>query len=473
MTKPRDVERFPLGKVWVAAQWIGLAVLLLLLTWAVRGQSLLGSVSQTTAPVELSLRRAVELALAPDGNARAAIALEMVEEAKARSGQARADLLPNLDGAISQSSQTRNLEAFGIQLSVPVPGFEQPRFVGPFDVFDARLSATQSILNMSAVRRYQAAKVGVSIAKAEEQVARQDISASVAMAYYSALRAQAQRTAAEANLTLARDLEDLARRQKDAGTGLALEVTRATLLRSQAEHALLVRENEVRAANLQLQRTIGLSMENPIRLSDPMPLPETVPGVQGESMDSLVHRAEGARADWQGQQARLKNARLLSGAAAWERAPSISAFGDYGASGSSPGNALPTRAVGVQVRIPLFDGGRRDARRAESSARLREEELRARDLMRQIELELRLAVDALDSTREFVRVSGESLRQAELELEQARRRYRAGVAGSLEVTRAQTGVEQARSTSIDSLFRFNAARIEFAQAMGDVATAIP
>lgn len=473
MTKPRDVERFPLGKLWVAGQWIALIGLLLLLAFAMRGQALPALTQTTGAPVELTLRRAVDLALAPDGNTRVAIAQEMVEEAKARSGQARADLLPNLDGVVAQSSQTRNLQAFGIQISVPVPGFEQPRFVGPFDVFDARLSATQTILNMSAIRRYQAAREGISIAKAEEQLARENITASVAKAYYQALRAQAQQEAAEANLGLARDIEDLARKQKDAGTGLALEVTRATVLRSQAEQSLLVRQNEMRAANLQLQRVIGLSMEQPIHLGDAMPLPQNTPDAAGDSIAATLLRAENTRADWQSQQARLKNARLLSGAAAWERAPSISAFGDYGSSGSSPNNALPTRAVGVQLRIPVFDGGRRDARRAEAGSRLRAEELRARDLKQQIELELRIAADALASTRELVRVSQESLKQAELELEQARRRYRAGVANSLEITRAQTSVEQSRSIGIDSLYRYNAARIDFAQAFGDVTTAIP
>ena len=250
MTKPRDVERFPLGRTWVAAQWLALAGLLLFLAWAMRGQAAPPPTPEASAQLELSLRRAVDLALAPDGDARVGIARELVEEAKARSGQARADLLPNLDGGISQSSQTRNLQAFGIQISVPVPGFEMPRFVGPFDVFDARLSATQTIFNMSAIRRYQAARVGVSVAAAGERLARQNTVASVAIAYYNAQRAQAQKAAAEANLALARDLEDLARKQKDAGTGLVLEVTRATVLRNQAEHTLLVRENEMRTAML-------------------------------------------------------------------------------------------------------------------------------------------------------------------------------------------------------------------------------
>lgn len=472
MAKPKDNERFPFGRLWIAAQWLALAVLALFLVYAVRGQAP-GPSRAETPSVELSLRRAIDLALAPDGNARVAIAAELVEEAKARGRQARADLLPNLDGAVSQSSQTRNLQAFGIQLSVPVPGFEQPRFVGPFDVFDARLLATQTLFSMSAIRRYQAAREGVDAAKADEEATRQATAASVAKAYYGALRAKAQQEAAQASLDLARDLEDLARRQKEAGTGIALEVTRAAVLRSQAENSLLLRENELRAANLQLQRLIGIAMDPSVHLADSLQNPEAVDADAQPELPRALEIAESTRADWKGQQARLKNVRALRGAAAWESAPTAVAFGDYGASGSSPSHSLPTRAVGVQVRIPVFDGGRREARRAEANARLRQEELRARDLRRQIELELRLALDAINATRQSVLVSGATLRQAERELEQARRRYRAGVANSLEVTRAQTSVEQARSGSIDSVYLYNAARIDFAEALGDVYTALP
>lgn len=474
MTKVRDVSRFPLGRAWVAAQWIILAALLLYMAVGLRGQERAVAEGATpigaaAGPVTLSLRRAVDLALAPDGNARVAIAREMVEEAKARQGQSRADLLPNVDGAISQSSQTRNLQAFGIQIAIPVPGFEQPRFVGPFDVFDARLSATQTLFSMSAIRRYQAAKAGVGVAQAEEENARQMVSATVAKAYFQALRAQAQRQAAEANLELARELEELSQNLKNAGTGLAVEVTRAAVQRSQAEQVLLVRQNELRAARLQLLRAVGLSMAHEIELSDALEKPAGT----ASSLEEVLQRAAKARSDWKSQEARLKNARLLSSASKWERAPSVAAFGDYGASGSSPANSLPTRAVGVQVRLPVFDGGRRDARRAEADARLREEEHRARDLRQQIEMEVRLALDALESAQEQVAVAGEALTQAERELEQARRRYQAGVANSLELTRAQSTVEQARSNSIDSLFRYNAARIDLAHASGDVASAIP
>ena len=51
---------------------------------------------------------------------------------------------------------------------------------------------------------------------------------------------------------------------------------------------------------------------------------------------------------------------------------------------------------------------------------------------------------------------------------QARRRYEAGVANSLEVTDAQTRLERARDNQTTALFGYNVAHLDLAQAMGKV-----
>ena len=58
-------------------------------------------------PLQLSLKRAVEIATSPEGNANIQLSGEAVKQAQARSGQARAALLPNLDSSISEQSSTR------------------------------------------------------------------------------------------------------------------------------------------------------------------------------------------------------------------------------------------------------------------------------------------------------------------------------------------------------------------------------
>ena len=85
----------------------------------------------------------------------------------------------------------------------------------------------------------------------------------------------------------------------------------------------------------------------------------------------------------------------MTTAATCEVGPSLAAFGDYGTIGSAPIGAQPTRTYGLSLNVPLFDGGRRDARRAESFSQYRQEKLRTHDLEDQIELEVRLALESL------------------------------------------------------------------------------
>ena len=118
--------------------------------------------------------------------------------------------------------------------------------------------------------------------------------------------------------------------------------------------------------------------------------------------------------------------------------------------------------------MPIFDGGRRDARRAEAASQYRQERIRTNDLNEQIELDVRLALDSLRSAEEQVKVAQEGLALSENELAQARRRYEAGVANSVEVTDAQTRLERARDNQIDALFNYNLARIDLGQAMGTI-----
>jgi len=118
--------------------------------------------------------------------------------------------------------------------------------------------------------------------------------------------------------------------------------------------------------------------------------------------------------------------------------------------------------------VPVFDGGRRDARRAESASQYRAEKVRTNDLKEQIELDARLALDGLQSAEEQVKVAKEGLELADNELTQARRRNDAGVAIGVEVTDAQTRLERARDNQTAALYNYNVARIDLAQAMGKV-----
>ncbi len=420
--------------------------------------------AQAPAPVELSLKQAVDMALAPDGNARYQLALQAVKQAESRSAQARAALLPNLDGAVSDQSQTRNLSSFGISIQVPIPGFVFPTFVGPFSTFDARVSATQTVFDFGAIRRYQASRTGIQAAAADTDATRDQVATLVAAQYLATIRAEARVEAAQADANLAQSLLTLATNQKDAGTGTGIEVTRARVQLSQARQQLLISQNELRQAQLELLRNIGLPLTTPARLTGKL---EYIP-LEPIAPEKALETALATRADWKAEQKRLETARLTYSGVKMERLPSVLGFGDYGSNGTAIDRSVPTRAVGVSLRIPIFDGGRRDARRSESRSQYEQERIRSTDLRRQIELDVQLALDNLQSAEDQVKVATEGLSQSEAEMEQAQRRYKAGLTSSIEVTDAQTRLARARDNRIAALFLYERVRLDLWQAMGTI-----
>lgn len=422
--------------------------------------------AQTSAtPVPLSLRQAVEIALSPEkGSARVQLARELIRQAEARAAQARAGLLPDFSGSVTQQNQTRNLAAMGIRVRVPIPGFTFPEFVGPFNVFDARVALVTNLFDFSAIRRFQASRRSAHAVEAETDSTRDQVAAEVARAYMAALRTGSLVDAAEANVRLAGELLELAGNQKAAGTGTGIEITRARTQLADARQRLLVAQNERTRAHLVLLRAMNLPLSGTLRLTGRL---EYAPP-QAVTDEQALKTALDTRADWKAQRLRDETARLNYSATKAERLPSLVGFADYGSIGSSIDNALPTRTYGVSLRVPVFDGGRRDARRAESASQMRQEEIRGRDLREQIELEVRTALDTLRSAEEQVKVAEEGLGLAENELAQAQRRYRAGVAPGLEITEAQTRLERARDNRIAALFNFNQARIDLAQATGTI-----
>jgi outer membrane protein TolC len=92
--------------------------------------------------------------------------------------------------------------------------------------------------------------------------------------------------------------------------------------------------------------------------------------------------------------------------------------------------------------------------------------VREADLRRQIAAEVDAALLDLGSAQAQQLVAREQLRLAESELSQARERFKAGVAGNIDVITAQTGLIRARDTEIDARFAAATARISLARAAG-------
>ncbi len=419
--------------------------------------------AQAPTPVRLSFADAVRRAA---GTAPVVeLATLRTDEAQARVQQTRSALLPGFSVGAGWVNRTFNSRSLGITFPTP-PGVKGlPTLIPPFDNVDARLRLTQTVVDLSSLARVRAARAQVTGTAAEGSAVSEGAAAGAAFAYLRAARATSVVAARQADSSIAAELVGLAQAQKAAGVSAAIDVTRARTQLVVAEGALIVARNQSDRARIDLARTLGIDPATPLALADTLAaaLPHAdMPATR----DTVVAMALARRPDLEAERARGDAARSAKSAIRAERLPRLDVEADYGVNGLTPGSSIATRQVAVQVTIPILDGFRREGRTAEQEAVVRETEVRARDLRQQIVADVDGALLDLASAEAQQAIAAERLKLANDELAQARERFKAGVAGNIEVIDAQSSLLRARDTDIDARSAAATARVALARAAG-------
>lgn len=417
--------------------------------------------------VALTLGDAVRLAarqapLAESARFRAA-------QARARVGQRRADLLPNVSASALRSGRTFNTATLGIEFPT-APGqrpFFDPRgeIQGPVVTTDLRARASLNVLDLAAIARVRAARSAATASAREADAAAEAAAAQAAAAYLRALRADAQLRARAQDSSLAAELLVIAREQLRAGTGTALDVTRAEAQRAGVRAQLIAARSELARSRLDVLRALALPLDADLVLVDSLEALAVDSGATDP--DAATAHALSTRPDLRAADEQLAAARRQIRAVQAERLPTLGAFGDDGAIGKSSNRLLNTYGWGVQVILPVFDGLRREGRIEEQRAVAAEVDVRRRDLVAQAGVEVRAAILDLGAAREQVDAARERLRFSEQEVSQARERFAAGVGGNAEVVTASLGLTAARNQLLDALTLYQSARVALARAEGE------
>src|SRR5690348_15079319 len=142
-------------------------------------------------PLRLSLADAVRLATAEAPVVT--LAALRTNEADARVRQARGALLPSVSVGGFWLNRSFNSRSIGIS----VPGI--PELIGPFNNYDARVNASQTLFDWSSVARVRAAGAQADGSRAEQSVTVEGSAVTAALAYLRTVRAQASVAARQAD----------------------------------------------------------------------------------------------------------------------------------------------------------------------------------------------------------------------------------------------------------------------------------
>jgi outer membrane protein TolC len=445
----------------------GLALIAALFAFFVRAAQAQTPASQTPAAQRLTLGEAARLAAAQTAGVQSAGF--RVQEAQARVNQAQLAFRPRFSATPNWTSHTVNSASFGF--SFPAAPGQPPlldpngQVIGPVKLWDFRGSATQSLYDPTAQERVRTARVGVEAAAADVTAAAEQAATVAAASYVRALRSDAALQARIADSTLAGELVGIARDQLTAGVGVALDVTRAQSQLAAARAQLIAARNDRNRSRLDLLRSLNLPLDTPLQLADSLSSPAVADAIdeQGAVDAAMRSRPEMRVADMQLAMVQQQLAAIRA-----TRLPSVGVFGNDGANGTGFNHLLNTYNYGIQLTVPLFEGSRRTAFSQEQEAAARDIELRRRDLRQQVSVDVRSALLDIASAREQVEAARERQRLAEQEVEQARERFRAGVAGNADVITASISLNNARTGLIDALTAYQGARVSLARAEGTV-----
>ena len=388
---------------------------------------------------------------------------ENVREQRAERLRALSQLLPQVNIRPSVSEQQVNLAAFGFS---GFPGV--PSVVGPFTVYDARASLSQS-LNIRDLRNHRAAREDVKAAELLTLDAREQVTLVSTGLYLQAISGSVRLEAQNAQVATADTAYRQAADRRAAGTVPGIDVLRAQVQFQAEQQRLIYYEGEFEKRKLSLARAIGLPPGQQFRLADDMKYERQS---SAPAIEATLQEAYRNRADYRAAEALVRAAKLAKSAARAGRYPSASLDANYGVIGPAVTNMHGTFAVTGALDIPIFQGGRvqADVESADAVLRMRQAELE--DLRGRIDSDVRTAFIDIRASSRQVDVAVQNVDLAKQQLQQAQDRFAAGVTNNLEVVQAQQAVALANENYIAALYTFNVAKASLARARGDAEKSI-
>ncbi len=421
------------------------------------GSAYTGSVSGEQAVPgvrQLSLDQAIQMGL--KYNLGLVLSGENIRTAHGQRLQSLQTLLPTVNASAKEAVQQTNLAAQGIK----IPGF--PAIIGPYGYTDIRASLQSSVVNVSSLQNYLAAKHDFEGSNLSEQDARDMVVLTVGNAYLLCISDLSRIQSAEAEVSTARVSLDQAESNHSAGTAPLLDVLRARVDYQTEQQSLIVAQNQYEKDKIALARAMGLPLEQKFELSDQLPYA----ALNNLDPDTAVQQALAARPDLKALEQQVQAAQKRRSAATAERYPTVAAAADYGVIGPTLGHSHGTfDAVGT-ASVPLFEEAklRGDAQTAQSQ--LDQMQAQLSDRRGQIAADVRDSILDIQSAAKQVQVAQSNVALAKEALSEAQLRYSAGVSDNLAVSQAQASMAQADQQYISSLYQHNLAKLSLARALG-------
>jgi len=344
----------------------------------------------------------------------------------------------------------------------------------PDQNWNANIQLVQSVYEGGKlVAAFKAATATKKQAIAQFQTTRDDTLLAVRLAYYDVLLAAQQIIVNQASVVLLQqELEDQQRRY-DAGTVPKLNVLRAEVALANQRPALIQAQNSYRTSKNNLCNLLGYNLPREVWEDVPLNLTDKLDAAPyAVDLPTAIQQALDRRTELVAlrQTAELQRLNIINAKAGYK--PNLSIFAGYtwiNAQFSPPvelDHSIDGYNVGAQLSWDIFDGMLTHGKVIQARANYDKSRTDLDDRGRQIELEVRTSYSDFIMAREVLESQTKVQEEAEEALREAKARADAGTGTQLDVLDAQTSLTQARTTEVQALHDYDAARARLERAVG-------
>ena len=393
------------------------------------------------------------------------------ELAQKQINEVRSMGLPQVN-ADARFTYTPQIPKVGIPNPFPGPG--QPAILefpqGIDYALNTSITASQLLFDGTFLIGLKAAKEFAMMSKYGAKRTEKQVENDVIKAYCFVLVTEQSKRLIELNIqTLAKTKKDIGATYK-SGFSEKIDVDRIDLAYSNLEilKRQLADANQIAYYTLKMQ--MGIPVKDSIVLTDSLSALYEQAKMDTEPSSQLDYRN---RPDYMMIDQQLRLFELDKKRYQYGYAPSIAAFAThqqnaFGRELSSTFDKLyPGTMVGLNMRLPIFDGLQKSARIQQARINIEKMELTKSQMENAIEMEVFASRTRYNRSKEQLSQQEKNLKLAEDIYRSVNIKYQSGLSSSLEVITADRDLKESQKNYLDAIYDFLVAKADLKKALGE------
>ena len=446
------------------------------MAWSMAVALVCAAPSYAQSPMDLSIDDAITIGL--QKNRVLKISEARVDAASAKAGEAGAGLLPSVKFS---AGYTRLSDVDPFRITVPFS--PQPITIAPtvLDNYSVRATVQQPLF--TGFRLENNARAADYLMKANEYDHRSDkadLFLNIISAYWTLYQTLEVKKFVDENVGRLQSYQYDTENLLKAGMATRNDLLKIQVQLNSATLAQIDAANDVQLATMNLNNTIGQSLDLPLHLTSS---PRSTTGSEQESMRendttgssvNLASKALTARSDLQAMQSRIEAAKAGVRAANANWWPQLFLSGNYYYSRPNPryqptmDEFKSTWDFGVQLQVDLWNWGTTGFQAEQAKAALMQTEYAFEQMKDVVSLDVKRQSLAVRRAEEKIRVARLAIAQADENARSTRDKFQQGLASSSELLDATVALLQATTNLSAAFVESEVARTRLKRAIGDL-----